>query len=104
MSAGFDLRKRSADRRILETVILPWFAQAPDFRRVLFAGCAWYTRRYAELFPVDGYRTIDPDPVQRVFGAANHLTAGLQDIADHVGKGSLDLVVCNGVFGWGLDA
>lgn len=94
---------RTLDRDTLEQVIFPACAARPDIAEVLFVGCAWYTRHYEKMLPGRGYRTIDPDPWKRRFGARRHIVAGLEDLAAHVAPGSLDLIVCNGVFGWGLD-
>ena len=95
---------RTRDRDTLEQVILPAYAARSDIERVLFVGCAWYTRHYERMLPGRDYRTIDPDPWKKRFGSRRHLVAGLEGLGAHVAPGSLDLVVCNGVFGWGLDA
>ena len=94
---------RTPDRDTLERVILPAYAARPDIGNVLFVGCAWYTRHYEKMLPGRIYRTIDPDPWKKRFGSRRHIVAGLEDLAAHVAPGSLDLIVCNGVFGWGLD-
>jgi hypothetical protein len=70
---------------------------------VLFVGCAWYTRHYDKMLPGRVYMTIDPDPWKKRFGARRHIVAGLEALDAHVAPGSLDLIICNGVFGWGLD-
>jgi len=46
---------------------------------------------------------MDINPSCAAFGAKHHVTAGVQNVARHFASASLDLVVCNGVFGWGLD-
>lgn len=99
---GLDKRRRS-DRRLLERVIFPWLLAQPQWQRVLFVGCAWYTQRYHALFAAKDYWTLEPDPDAARYGAARHVTARLQDMADHFADGSIDVVVCNGVLGWGLD-
>ncbi len=85
-------------------MILPYFAARPEFARVLFVGCAWYTRSYGVLFREREYWTLDPDPAKRRWGAARHVVDSLAQVCRHFAEGSLDLVICNGVFGWGLDA
>jgi SAM-dependent methyltransferase len=102
-AVGLPNRMRTADRDTLEQVIIPAYAARSDIAHVLFVGCAWYTRHYEKMFLGCAYTTIDPDPWKRRFGARRHIVAGLESLAAHVGAGSLDLVVCNGVFGWGLD-
>lgn len=100
---GLPNRMRTRDRDTLEQVILPAYAARSDVRTVLFVGCAWYTRHYEKMLPGRVYRTIDPDPWKKRFGARRHIVAGLESLDAHVAPGSVDLIVCNGVFGWGLD-
>ena len=100
---GLPNRLRTLDRHTLEEVILPAYASRADIRTVLFVGCAWYTRHYEKLLPGRVYWTIDPDPWKSRFGARRHIVAGLESLDAHVAPGSFDLIVCNGVFGWGLD-
>lgn len=100
---GLPNRMPTRDRDTLEQVILPAYAARSDIN-VLFVGCAWYTRHYERMLPRRVYRTIDPDPWKKRFGARRHIVAGLESLAAHVAPDSLDRIVCNGVFGWGLDA
>jgi hypothetical protein len=100
---GLPNRMRTPDRDTLEQVILPAYAARADLRTVLFVGCAWYTRHYEKMFARRAYLTIDPDPWKRRFGARRHIVDGLEGLAAHVAGASVDLIVCNGVFGWGLD-
>lgn len=100
---GLPNRMRTLDRETLEQVILPAYAARSDIATVLFVGCAWYTAHYESLLPGRAYITIDPDAWKSRFGSSRHIVAGLESIADHIAPGSLDLIVCNGVFGWGLD-
>ena len=94
---------RNADRDVLEQVILPVYAQRDDMRAVLFVGCDWYTRHYEKMFDGKRYATIDPDPWKRKFGAREHAVIGMENIDAQFAPASLDLIVCNGVFGWGLN-
>lgn len=95
---------RNEDRRILEQVILPQVLSACGLRRVLFVGCDWYTKGYEAWFRRRDYATIDLDPAAGRFGARRHIVDGLQNIERHFPPASLDLIIVNGVFGWGLDA
>ena len=100
-----DLRLKPPDRALLEGRILPWLAGLEESRRVLFVGCEWYTQGYRRWFQPDTYWTIDCDPEKKSFGApARHLVDSMANTAAHFPAASLDLVICNGVFGWGLDA
>lgn len=92
------------DRETLEQTILPSYAGRGDIKTVLFVGCDFYTRHYEKMFTGAAYWTIDPDKWKRRFGARSHYVIGMEQIAAHFAPGSLDLVVCNGVFGWGLNA
>jgi hypothetical protein len=93
----------TADRRILRRTILPWFAGRTDVKRILFVGCGWYTRSYESFFCGRDYFTLDNDPGKRRWGAQRHICDSLTRVQDHFAGDSLDLVLCNGVFGWGLD-
>ena len=100
---GLPNRMRTRDRDTLEQVILPAYAARADIKSVLFVGCAWYTHHYEKMLPGRVYWTIDPDPWKKRFGGRRHIVAGLESLDAHVAPGSLDLIICNGVFGWGLD-
>ena len=91
------------DRRVLETQILPWFAERPEYARVLFVGCDWYTKPYEKHFGAREYWTLEVDPRRRAFGATRHVTDGLERLAAHFEPGYFDLILCNGVVGWGLN-
>ncbi|MBC8058543.1 MAG: hypothetical protein H7Y61_18385 [Rhizobiales bacterium] len=91
------------DRETLEQIILPAYARRDDIRTVVFVGCDWYTRHYEKLFQGKSYWTLDPDRWKRRFGARRHLVIGMEQIDEHFAPGSIDLIVCNGVFGWGLN-
>lgn len=102
---GFKARHRAKDRRILDERILPRLAENPRFARVLFVGCDWYTEHVEGLFSAAGreYATIEIDPNRAVHGARRHVVGALADLARHFPDGSIDLIVCNGVIGWGLN-
>lgn len=101
---GVDSYKKTEDRRVLETVILPWFSQQEEFARVLFVGCKWYTRGYRRFFEGKEYWTLEIDPAGRRYGAELHITDSIENLRTHFSEDSLDLIVVNGVFGWGLNA
>jgi SAM-dependent methyltransferase len=97
---------KNEDRRILEQVIFPYFWNANDFQNVLFVGCHWYTAGYNKWFEEKqkNYWTIEIHPSRKRYGAKQHIIDGVQNIGNHFNPNSLDLILCNGVFGWGLDA
>jgi SAM-dependent methyltransferase len=100
---GRPVRRRSADRQYLEQVVLPALAGQADVRRVLFVGCASFTRHYEAIFEHAEYWTIDPVPRRRRWGAGRHIVDRLERLGRHLPDEYFDLIVCNGVLGWGLD-
>ena len=92
------------DRRVLEDVIFPTLLAREDVRRVLFVGSAWYTRTYGNRFHDREFWTIDVDERVRKYGGERHIVASITTIAEHFDPESLDVVVCNGVVGFGLDS
>lgn len=93
---------RAPDRILLEDVILPRYTDSNQFRRVLFVGVRWYTRKYPAGFD-QTLVTLDSNPRMRRFGAMQHITNRLQRLQEHVRPESLDAVIINGVIGWGLN-
>jgi len=91
-------------RYLLEEVIFPALLARPDLRRILFVGCDRYTRHYPRVFADRDFATIDADPAKARYGAERHIVDSLVGLPRHFEPGSLDAVICNGVFGWGLDA
>jgi len=91
------------DRHVLEQVIFPYFLCRKQYQNVLFVGCHWYTKGYNRYFVErKNYWTIDIDPRKIKYGARQHVVDGMQNLTRHFHAGTLDLILCNGVFGWGL--
>lgn len=82
---------------------MPGLAAREDVQNILFVGCAWYTRGYRKIFRGKRYSTLEIDPRAARYGAAHHVTDTLENIGRHFPSDTLDLIICNGVFGWGLD-
>jgi SAM-dependent methyltransferase len=102
---GLDFRLELPNRRVLEDQILPALAADPTIQRVLFVGCRWYTKIYADIFPGKDYWTIEIDPEQAKFGSpGRHITDSYLNLSAHVEPDSFDAIVLNGVFGWGIDS
>lgn len=92
-----------ADRKLLECKILPeLIAQAQD-DTIIFVGTHWYTERYNRMYADTSIITIDFDPIQAKFGSASHIVDSLENIGNHCAQNSISSIVCNGVFGWGLN-
>jgi SAM-dependent methyltransferase len=92
------------DRRILEQVIFPTYLANPDIKTVLFVGCDSYTTRYERsYFSSVNFWTIEPDASRSGFGARQHVVSPLENLGQHFNLNYFDLIICNGVYGWGLD-
>jgi len=100
---GFKPRHRAPDRVLLDESILPKLAASSDYQRVLFVGCDWYTEHVALLFMAREYTTLEADPGRARHGARDHIVGRLGDLAVLRPGASFDLIICNGVIGWGLD-
>ena len=89
------------DRAALRAI---WDALVPDTpgRRVLFVGVRPYTRGLTRSRRRAMVVTIDRDPSMRYFGAKRHHVAAVEDLAA-LGEAPFDLVIANGVLGWGVD-
>ena len=101
---GLPVALETEDRRVLEQVILTEYAEDKTRQRVLFVGCDTYTAHYARRYFADReFWTLDPDPTQRRFGTSRHVIAAFEELSQHFAPCHFDLILCNGVFGWGLD-
>jgi len=101
---GIDSGLDTEDRRVLEQIVLPYFLADARYLNILFVGCSWCTRRYNHTFERSkNYWTIDIAPWKRRYGARQHITDGLQHLDRHFEPATLDLIICNGVYGWGLN-
>jgi SAM-dependent methyltransferase len=102
---GLSTPLNTEDRRVLEEMIFPYYRADPSFETVLFVGCNTYTSHYQQqYFAHKKFWTIEPDASLEKFGADRHVVAPLEEVGRHFADRSLDLIICNGVFGWGLDA
>ena len=86
--------------------ILPAIAaQSPA--RVLFIGVRGYTRQYAGYFrsaPTE-FWTCDIDPEAWRYGAGErHVTEDARRLDEAFPPGFFNVVLLNGIFGWGVDA
>lgn len=99
-------KPNSLDRQVFETYILPVFAAIPDVRRVLFVGCADYTQDYESYFVGRAYYTIDINPAHALYGATapgHHFIDSVENVGRYFRPSSLDLILINGVFGYGVN-
>ncbi len=93
------------DRRVLEQLIFAHYRKDPRIKTVLFVGCDSYTAHYQRrYFAAHNYWTMDPDPILRRFGAKQHVIARVETLGRYFSDGYFDLIICNGVYGWGLNS
>jgi hypothetical protein len=74
--------------------------------KVLFVGVRAYTRSYEQWFVAAGaeFWTTDIDPAAARYGAEGRHRAGDISKADQLfPQARFDLVILNGIFGWGVD-
>ncbi len=93
----------SEDRRMLECVIIPYYQLSRVHETIVFVGTDWYTQGYARMFARKSYTTIDPDPKRERYGAERHIVDVVGNLERHMAPGSLDVILLNGVIGWGLN-
>ncbi len=101
---GKEMPLDTVDRRVLEKDIIPYFIQQEDFQKLLFVGCGSYTKHYEKWFQhKQEYWTIDINPFKKLYGAKRHIIDSSSNLTFYFPENSLDLIICNGVFGHGLD-
>jgi SAM-dependent methyltransferase len=103
MRFGIDTRKKRPDRAALEKIIFPELWRDPQWQRILFVGCAWYTLHYPSLFRDKDFHTMEIDPTQASYGARSHVIGSCESLSENFAPGFLDAIVLNGVFGFGLN-
>lgn len=94
---------RRPDRRMLRERILPAFT---GFRSVLWVGCRAYTADYYKLLESQGGEcwTMDIDPAAAEYGnGERHKTCDLTLVDRTFDADRFDAILCNGIFGWGVD-
>ena len=95
MKMGIATPLRNEARRVLEYVILQYFAENNAFYRILFIGCDYYTWHYKRIMRGKEYWTVDPIVLKVLFGAKRHIVDYVQRIDHYFKENSLDLIVCN---------
>jgi hypothetical protein len=91
------------DRLILEEIILPYLASLNSHKKILFVGCSAYTRWYQEFFTNKEYWTVDPINMKKQYGADRHVIDSITNMRKHVEKDHFDIIIMNGVIGFGLN-
>jgi SAM-dependent methyltransferase len=94
---------RRPDRRMLSDRYLPAFASR---RSILWIGCRAYTQAYYAILENLGAVcwTVEIDPAAATYGnGERHKVCDLTQVDARFGTCAFDAVMCNGVFGWGVD-
>jgi len=98
--------KTSAVRKYFEYRILPHFRADKRFQRILIVGIAEFTQHYSTFFKRKEFvRTIDTDPEVTSFSSEEiHIVDSIENIDQYVDDNCFDLILMNGVYGWGLSS
>ncbi len=91
------------DRLLLEKTILPGLAADSGIRRILLAGCDRRSAGYPRFFSRKACWTLDRIKTRAAFGGRRHVVGELRDLGNKFSPGGLDLIVLNGLLGFGLD-
>jgi SAM-dependent methyltransferase len=96
--------RRNPGRIALVNEILPAYAKLGG--RILWIGCRRYTKAYGALLSQDGGEcwTTDIETAHARWGQARrHFTCDVVEIDKLIPSEAFDSVLCNGVFGFGVD-
>jgi SAM-dependent methyltransferase len=96
---------RLASRRYLLATVIPSLAAA-GCKRMLFIGTRSYNRPAYDLCAAKGIEvwSVDLDPAAAAHGApAGHFVGDVRDIDTLAGGLKFDVIVYNGVLGWGVN-
>lgn len=91
------------DRVVLEQIIFPHIIVNYRPRRVLDIGRQEDQEFYNKIFYRREFWTIEKDSKFAEFGAKNHIIDNCTNLRKHFKDNYFDLVIMNGVFGWGLN-
>lgn len=87
----------------IEKIIIPHLISCDELYKVLYVGCDWYTKPYKRFFNRKEYWTIEIEKEKAKYGAENHIIDSLLNLGRYFKEGYFDLIICNGVFGWGIN-
>ncbi|MFY1853738.1 class I SAM-dependent methyltransferase [Achromobacter xylosoxidans] len=104
---GVKFPLRAPNRQFLERDIFGYLNNRVDDStapgRCLFLGVGEYTWHYPRLLKLD-FHSLDMDPEQARYGApGRHLTGSATEMAAFYEPGFFDVVVANGLIGYGLN-
>ena len=96
-------RPEFEDRDVIERIIFPHVLANFEPKRILDVGREDYQKFYNEFFKGRELWTIDRDPERKKFGAKKHITDSISNVDKHFRENYFDVIIFNGVFGWGLN-
>jgi len=96
-------RNRFEDREVLERIIFPFMLAHFNPKKILDVGRSSYQKFYNEFFLGRELITIDKNPQKKNLGSENHIIGDITNIREFIEKETVDLVILNGVIGWGLN-
>ena len=97
--------RRSPDRLLLKHSLLPRVRDSA--KEILWVGCRDYTREYPRLLEASGARcwTLEIEADQARFGhPIRHVIGDLLKLDSYFKPGQFDAILCNGIFGYGVDS
>lgn len=103
------MKSRFPDRTILLKAMLPALGQASalsNASKALWIGCRPYTTLYYDLIEQRGAEcwSLDIDPDMQPFGrSGRHITGDMLELQRLFPADYFDVVLCNGVLGYGVD-
>ncbi|MBD3253040.1 methyltransferase domain-containing protein [Candidatus Pacearchaeota archaeon] len=96
-------REEYEDRDVLERIIIPYLLSKINPKKILDVRREDYQKFYNLFFKGRELWTIDKNPKRKKYGSENHITDDVVNIKNYFSENSFDLIIMNGVFGWGLN-
>jgi SAM-dependent methyltransferase len=95
-------RLNSEQRIYFDNYLIPKYVK--NDLNILFIGIAWYNKWIFKKYKKTNWVTIDPSPESQKFGAQNHTIGNFpNDIKTSLYKEKFDIIIFNGVYGWGIN-
>lgn len=100
--AGYG-REKYEDRNVLERIIFPDILAGHNPKKILDIGREEYQWFYNKFFFGRELWTLDRKSTREEFGASRHVVGDVANLKNYFKDSYFDLIVMNGVFGWGLN-
>lgn len=104
---NIDFRLRAANRQFLEQSVFGYInrmaGEAPGTIKTLFVGVDKHNWHYPRLLKTE-FHSLDIEARKAVYGQpGRHWTGSATSMAGHYGDNAFDVVVANGLLGFGID-